>query len=276
MKLSSSVSITSSAVRGSRALLLDQISASAAAYALRRLRGSYSGSAVRVRRSSDNLEADIGFDAFGDLDTAALASHCGAGSGFVVTWYDQSGNSRNATQATAGSQPRLFNAGAVELLGSRPSLFALGSGCHLTFTGASAAQVSSVASVDAATSPLGCLVATASNDESLRRTNPALGGWRCGTGADFPTQASSYLNGVVASGTYSGGQIVPQALSTPGVLTFVGASKTFARMFDNGSVTGRSFAGHVPEIILFGSALSESHRQFLERNQGAYFGVSVA
>jgi hypothetical protein len=31
--------------------------------------------------------------------------------GFVETWYDQSGNGNNATQATAGSQPKIVNAG---------------------------------------------------------------------------------------------------------------------------------------------------------------------
>ena len=33
--------------------------------------------------------------------------------GFVETWYDQSGNSNDAVQATAGSQPKIVNAGAL-------------------------------------------------------------------------------------------------------------------------------------------------------------------
>jgi hypothetical protein len=42
--------------------ILDQISApAAAAYSLRKLRAAYTGSAVRVRRSSNNAELDIGF-----------------------------------------------------------------------------------------------------------------------------------------------------------------------------------------------------------------------
>lgn len=77
------------AVKG-KTFILDRISpASAAAYSLRKLRAAYSGSAIRVRRSSDNLEADIGFTAYGDLDQVALLAHCGAGNGFVTTWYDQ-------------------------------------------------------------------------------------------------------------------------------------------------------------------------------------------
>ena len=33
--------------------------------------------------------------------------------GFVETWYDQSGNSNDAVQATAGSQPKIVNAGSL-------------------------------------------------------------------------------------------------------------------------------------------------------------------
>lgn len=68
---------------------------------------------IRVRRSSDNAEQDIGFT--GDvLDTASLATFVGANSAFVVTFYDQTGNGEDATQATAGSQPRIVNAGVYD------------------------------------------------------------------------------------------------------------------------------------------------------------------
>lgn len=50
-----------------------------------------------------------------DLDMEALATHVGTGSGFVVTWYDQSGNGRHATQITTSAQPRIFNAGCLEV-----------------------------------------------------------------------------------------------------------------------------------------------------------------
>jgi hypothetical protein len=55
------------------ALLLDTYSGAAAAYSLRRLSGAYTGSAIRVRRASDNTEQDIGFVS-NELDTATLES----------------------------------------------------------------------------------------------------------------------------------------------------------------------------------------------------------
>jgi hypothetical protein len=102
--------------------LLDLYSGAAAAYSLRRLSGTYQGSAIRVRRSSDNAEADIGFDSNGNLDTAALLSFCGVGNGFVTTWYDQSGNGYDATQTTAANQPQIVSGGSVILENGKPAL----------------------------------------------------------------------------------------------------------------------------------------------------------
>jgi hypothetical protein len=102
-------------------LLLDTYSGAAVAYSVRKLRTAYSGAALRVRRSSDNAESDIGFVS-NQLDTASLLSFVGAGNGFVTTWYDQSGNARNATQTVAANQPRIVNAGAIILEGSNPAI----------------------------------------------------------------------------------------------------------------------------------------------------------
>lgn len=84
----------------------------AAAYSTRHLRSAYAGSAIRVRRSSDNTEQDIGFVSE-DLDTASLAAFVGAGNGFLTKWYDQSGNANDMVQATAGSQPGIRSSGTT-------------------------------------------------------------------------------------------------------------------------------------------------------------------
>jgi len=94
------------------ALLLDTYPNATVAYSLRQLRTAYTGAAIRVRRSSDNAEQDIGF-VNGNLDTSSLLTFCGAGNGFITTWYDQSGNANNSTQATATSQAQIVSSGAV-------------------------------------------------------------------------------------------------------------------------------------------------------------------
>lgn len=103
--------------------LLDTYSGAAVAYsAARRLSSTYTGSLIRVRRSSDNTEQDIGYDSNNVLDESALTTFVGANDGFVTTWYDQSGNATNATQTTAANQPKIVASGTVEKINSKPAL----------------------------------------------------------------------------------------------------------------------------------------------------------
>jgi len=98
-------------------LLLDTYPSAAVAYSLRKLRSAYTGNAIRVRRT-DLAEQDISFDSNGNLDTTALLSFVGTGvlnNGFITTWYDQSTNANNATQATALSQAQIVSSGALIL-----------------------------------------------------------------------------------------------------------------------------------------------------------------
>lgn len=75
---------------------------------------------LRVRESGGSTEADIGTLATGLLDTAALATHIGAGSGFATKAYDEKTANTNSdmVQATAGSQPQVIASG----INSLPSL----------------------------------------------------------------------------------------------------------------------------------------------------------
>jgi hypothetical protein len=94
----------------------------AASYALRRVIPFYTGNCIRIRRSSDDAEQDIGFSG-DDLDTAAISSFVGANSAYIVTWYDQAGSARNATQATAANQPRIVNAGVLDSKDGFPAAY---------------------------------------------------------------------------------------------------------------------------------------------------------
>jgi hypothetical protein len=104
----------------SYAFLLDTYTSAAAAYSLRKLRSAYTGSAIRVRRASDNTETDIGFSSTFGLDTTTLTTFCSGTNGFVTTWYDQSGNGFNVTQTTAASQPQIVSSGSVLTEGGKP------------------------------------------------------------------------------------------------------------------------------------------------------------
>jgi hypothetical protein len=84
-----------------------------AAYSVRLLDYTYTGPAIDVRRTLDNTTSSIGFDSNGDLDVTSLLTFCGTSSGFVHTWYDQSGNSKHISQVVTGSQPLIVRSGSI-------------------------------------------------------------------------------------------------------------------------------------------------------------------
>lgn len=99
--------------------LIDEFPNSRAAFSIcRKLREAYTGSAIRVRRSSDNAEQDIGFS-YNSLDTASLLTFVGANSAYVTTVYDQE-NNFDFTQVTASKQARIVNAGTLDTLDGKP------------------------------------------------------------------------------------------------------------------------------------------------------------
>ena len=107
------------------------VDTAAAAYSLRKVKADYSGDAVRIRRDDTDGEADVAFDSEGNVSNNSLVTVI-TGSGdtgstlydylrandpdgadaYVDTWYDQAG-SNDATQATAGNQPKIAESGAL-------------------------------------------------------------------------------------------------------------------------------------------------------------------
>ena len=95
------------ASQGSGGALLDSYGGAAAAFSLRKLSSTYGGAAVRVRRSLDNTEQDIGF-AGGQLDQAALQAFVGYEN--IFTYSEQFENAawtkfESTITANAGTDP---------------------------------------------------------------------------------------------------------------------------------------------------------------------------
>ena len=100
--------------------LLDTYTGAAAAYSLRKLRTAYTGDAVEVYNGSSY--ANIGFNVFSELDTVALAAHCGSNDGFVSKWYDQSGNTNTAAQTNTANMPKIYDGTTgVNLVNGKPA-----------------------------------------------------------------------------------------------------------------------------------------------------------
>ena len=116
-----------------KSFLLDDYSGASAAYSLRQLSSSVTRS-IRVRESDGDTERDF---TSAEITNGILTAFTGANDGFVVTWYDQSGNGNSLTQSTASSQPKIVSSGVVILENGKPAV---------SFDGTNALSISSVLS----------------------------------------------------------------------------------------------------------------------------------
>ena len=251
--------------------LLDLYPGAAAAYSVRKLRTAYTGSAIRVRRSSDNTEQNIGFSGV-NLDTTSLTSFCSGTNGFVTTWYDQSGNGRNATQSTAGSQPQIVSSGAVITENSKPilrfnsqffqfstltpatnwSIFGVGlknvSGQILTFIGGSTAFNSALVGF----SDNNIYILGASN--YITTSDAPVTSYRINSGFVVSGVASSlYRNNTLLSTSSSGGAVNQDFL-------YIGK---YGSQIDNSSMS---------EVILYQSN-QLSNNSDINTNINTYYGI---
>jgi len=247
----------------------------ASAYSLRRLSRSWTGAAIRVRRSSDNAEIDIGFIREG-LDVVALLAFVGTGNGFVVIWYDQSGNNRNVTQVTASNQPRIVQAGAVNTLNSRPSIYFNGNSWLSSNAPLAVAQAFSVMAsagvpstgVEYATGGASGLIALRIANTQTRRVgiNAANNDFNDPVDVDVLRQYTDTGN--------------PNSMRRNGVdVDIVAGATSISSAGSNLSIGARDgnlvMLGHESELVFFDSALSTPNRQTLEHSQGAYYGIII-
>lgn len=62
-------------------------------------------------------------------------------SGYITTWYDQSGNTNNAVKTIALSQPRIVDAGIIDIVNNKPAVNFDGSSDHFAVTHSSTLDV---------------------------------------------------------------------------------------------------------------------------------------
>jgi hypothetical protein len=240
-------------------LLLDLYPNAAVAFSVRKLRTAYSGSAIRVRRSSDNAEQDIGFVS-GYLDTTSLLSFCGLFNGFVTTWYDQSGNGKNAVQTTAATQPRIVNGGVLETLTGVGTPKAC-----VNFQGTQWFQYSSIVSVPNGSSYSAYNVEQKGASKISLWSAPNGGG---GSGSPFTplsySDNNSYITSAVNTSGASGAQY---SLSTPSP----DPSPTIYRIYSGYSKMNPNtqlYSNNNPiNLVLGGTELNSNQFDFLGRRQ---------
>ena len=120
-----------------RSTLPGAYSGLAAAYSLRRVSGSYTGSAVRVRGDIENQFRDIGFDASGNLDTGSLLNFTATGSNTLPGSYSglaAAYSLRRVSSSYSGFAVEVRSGSVSQSIGF-DSLGNLDTGSLLTFAG---------------------------------------------------------------------------------------------------------------------------------------------
>jgi trimeric autotransporter adhesin len=281
MKLS-----TRMVVLNSKKYVLDLISVrAAAAYGLRRLYASWTGAAIRVWRTPDNAVADIGFTANGDLDTVALLAFVGSGNGFV-SLYDQSGNGRHATQTDPACQPQIVSNGVIETQNGRTALrfdgvndfFAITSPINsvnatINFVSRLSKTMGDGAYILGSLTPVGML---GYDDESAGLRIVSSGGGYLNSPLPAAVRSAASVDTVVINNnvaalhrygvSIAGTQTIGQNFQPTTIGTYANAPNS----------DGRYWGGTLSEITVFGSSISTTNRQTLERNQGLYYNISVS
>jgi hypothetical protein len=208
------------------------------------------------------------------------------GHGYVTVWYDQSGNVRNLTQPTAAAQPSIVSAG--ELVTDNNRLFVSFDGTDDVLN-----STAGVANTVMANMPF------TANYVSSGTAASANFGW-CGNSADgliavprlFCIRGSYAYNNLsrVTISAAAGRRVITcghDGVSTPfgfldgtglaanaeNVVEAFGGTGTISIPAQAGSTYHPGFAA---ELVFFSSHLSSSERQRMERNQGKFYGVTVA
>jgi len=257
----------------------DIVSGASAWYGLRCYNAAKAGAsqAINIRRASDNATQDIGLTASCNLDVATATTFCNATTCFVTEFYDETGNARHATQATAAKQPQLiFNCINTTLPCAK---FVGASAQSLTATISTINQPFSISTVEIRTST------TTENDVIGNNANTTFGfgganlvlAWGGNGGAGITTAAATDNAWHAVSAVYNGAsmKLVPDNNTTSNAS---GGSSAFTTPLNIGVYSGSTnpFTGELGEIGVWPSGFSAGNITSICHNQFTYWATSVS
>ena len=268
--------------------LLATYTGAEAAYSVRQL-SNKALIALRIRRDSDDEEANIGFDANGDLDTQAIADFCQTANGYVTRWWDQSTNGNHIDQALNTIQPKIYNGTTVITSGTttvRPSLqFETTDAVPLANTSLDLTFASSLSQPITASIITRDIVTTT---DEMCWLNPISGSAELSIASDGTPDVLRF---------YAGTELVSTSQKDADMMLFTVFNTTSSEMFKNNSsiVSGNAgtnslsslrigglrtgpnerfgIHGNVQEYILWGSAQSATNRNGIHTDTNSYFGI---
>jgi len=260
-------------------LLLQQYGGAHAAYSLRRLNANYTGSAIRIIRDSDLAEQDIGFDANGNLDTAAALAFCPSQYGRIKIFYDQSGNGNDTTQNSQAGQPILIEQDNTYIaVDNQPALRFFGADDILPFnsTGLDIGNLSSFLVCKLHTTSGGHRPLTLSGPGGLDRWySPQVGGDNFVFNYNDQTLSTSAntnnnLHTMIAGATQGNAQAFVNT-SSLGTMTLDSGIDTVTTGI--GGISNAFFNGFIQEVIVYASDQS-ANRTGIESNIMTHYSIT--
>jgi lysophospholipase L1-like esterase len=229
--------------------------------------------AIRVQRSSDNAQQDIGFIGR-ELDIAGLLRFCTGSTGTITTWYDQSGNNKHLVQATVAAQPIIVNAGTlVGFAPGKPALQFDGTrylACStltviLPLTHFAVLRIGAGTVIAGSTStgvPHALTYASSGNAVKLNAFN-VLTGPAVVIGNNLALSATADYNDscIDVNPNFSRGLGGPNGIAGLEIGSWQGGTT--------------KFVGLITEYALYGS-ISQNRKNKIGREQSAYYGVSYS
>ena len=267
--------------------VLDLYSGAKVAYSLRKVRTAYTGKCIRVRRSSDNTEVDIDFKSNGKLDDVSLLSFVGGGNGYIVKWYDQSGNGLDAAQTVNANQPRIVLAGVIETNGGDMSIrFDQSLSPFLRVTPFSFTQASVFASVSVlggsnnsrlfAMSPVGATDVGSPSECFTFSVSTIRSNFRAintGTSLTVTDQIISQIVSSTAANMYRNGASITSDLAiTPSLCNPPRISISFSGDLAQNGTAIDYLNGYMKELIFYNSDQT-SNRTGIEGNMNSYYKI---
>jgi hypothetical protein len=246
--------------------LIDVLGVSATrAYSTRRLAGAYAGSAIRIRRSSDNAEQDIGFVGE-DLDTATVATFVGANSAFVTKWYDQSGSADDCVAPTVANQARIVNAGVLDVRNGKAAPLFYSAAVISKYFNAVVSGIKTagavVATTEAGPNATDFRGVLSNGSANLIVENNGSPNW-------FTGSLGTPIVDNVGAGIVFGG-----VLSNVRVTSATGIGATDTQVIGRQTtIDSRYWPGWIGEVVSFATQLSAPNYAALYTNQKTYWGT---
>lgn len=253
----------------------------------RRLTSNYTGNIIQLRRSNDSAALYYNAGTGEAINSSQIITDIGSNSAFFAGLYDQSGGGRHLTQATSANQLLAVSAGTLQTINSVLCLKGTGSGalrgqynlafsntCTIIFVcevGAALGYSSRFISCFANSSNDGTSTGLSINDANISNNINA-------TVASFNTSLASVSGLVVVRIKRAGANVTVRVNNSIGNTTTANGTGNFSiQNICLLSADALSYSNkRMGDVIFFNTAIPDADCVTLERNMGAWYGISVA